>query len=152
MSSIEHSLCIVFLGCSLGVFLPRLDAQDKQTPARVVCPSNITVVETVAPISGWSVVPATSRRKFERISVYNGSPGGQEYDLAPDDQKEKGKKITQTWDVKAYRSMNVFIRCRYHDTSVVLLRELSSDVTSCTLQFTAATNGTVSADSTMECR
>jgi hypothetical protein len=136
----------------VGSLLPHLDAQDKQTRARVVCPSNVTVVETVAPISGWSVAPATTRRSFERISVYNGTPGGQEYDLAPDDQKEKGNKITQTWDVKAYRSMNVFIRCRYHDTSAVLLRELSSDVTSCTLQFTAAANGAISADSTVECR
>ena len=158
MLSNERSRPLVFLWCAL-VFgaCSTADAQDKQLPSPVVCPANITVVETVAPMAGWSVFPAKAQRSFERISVYSGTPGGgQEFDLAPDDQKEKGTRITQTWNLKAYRkayrAMNVFIRCRYHDTSVVLLQDLPQDLTACTLRFTVNSKGNIAGESSMECR
>ena len=103
-------------------------------------------------MSNWSVGQAKAQRSFERISVYNVGADGQEFDLAPDDQKEKGKKITQTWNVKEYRSLKVFMRCRYSGTSVVLLRELPPEVTTCTLRFTNAASGIVAGESSMECR
>ena len=153
MSSIERSLRRGFLGCSLAFLAsPAGYAQQKQTSIPVVCPANIAVAETTAPAPSWSVAPAKSQHSFERISVYNVGAGGQEFDLAPDDQKEKGKKITQTWNVKDYRSLKVFMRCRYSDTSVVLLRELPSDITTCTLRFTYAASGIVAGESSMECR
>jgi hypothetical protein len=127
-------------------------AQQKQTSAPIVCPANIAVEETTASVPGWSVTPAKSQHSFERISVYNVGADGQEFDLAPDDQKEKGKKITQTWNVKDYRSLKVVMRCRYSDTSVVLLHELPPNVTACTLRFTNAANGIVAGESSMECR
>ena len=153
MSSIERSMWLGCLGCSLALFASAAGyAQQKQTSTPVVCPANITVEETTAPAPTWSVAPAKSQHSFERISVYNVGADGQEFDLAPDDQKEKGKKITQTWNVKDYRSLKVFMRCRYSDTSVVLLQELPSKVTACTLRFINAANGIVAGESSMECR
>jgi len=153
MLSIERSLRLTFFGCSLAFFAsPTGYAQQKQTSTPVVCPVNITVEETTAPAPTWSVAPAKAQRSFERISVYNVGADGQEFDLAPDDQKEKGKKITQTWNVNDYRSLKVFMRCRYHDTSVVLLQELPPEITVCTLRFTNAANGIAPGESSMECR
>jgi len=153
MSLNKRSQLLAFLWCVL-VFgaCSTADAQDKQLPTQVVCPANITVAETVAPISSWSVVPTKVQRSFERISVFNGTPGGQEYDLAPDDQKEKGTRITQTWNVKAYRTMPVFIRCRYRGTSVVLLQDLPLEITTCTLRITTDAKGNITGESNMECR
>jgi len=141
-------LCFALLlgSCSIA------GAQDKSVASSVVCPANITVAESVAPISGWTGAPAKAQHSFQRISVYNGTPGNQEYDLAPDDEKEKGTRITQTWDLKAYRTMNIFLRCRYHDTSVVLLRDLPPDLTACTLRFSLNAKGDIVGDSSMECR
>ncbi|MGD0930600.1 MAG: STY0301 family protein [Candidatus Korobacteraceae bacterium] len=153
MSSIERCLRLGLLGCSLAFSASAAGhAQQKQISTPAVCPASITVEETTAPAPNWSVAPAKSEHNFERISVYNVGADGQEFDLAPDDQKEKGKKITQTWNVKDYRSLKVFMRCRYQDTSVVLLRELPSAVTTCTLRFTDAANGIVAGESSMECR
>jgi hypothetical protein len=153
MSSIERSLRLGCLGCSLAICACAAGyAQQKQASLPVVCPANIAVVETTTPAPGWSVAPAKSQHSFERISVYNVGADGQEFDLAPDDQKEKGKKITQTWNVKDYRSLKVSMRCRYSDTSVVLLRELPPDITTCTLRFTNAASGIVAGESSMECR
>jgi hypothetical protein len=153
MSSIERSLRLGFLGCSLALFASSVGyAQQKQPATPVACPAKITVEETTSPVASWTVAPAKSQHSFERISVYNVGADGQEFDLAPDDQKEKGKKITQTWNVKDYRSLKVFMRCRYSDTSVVLLRELPPDVTTCTLRFTYAASGIAAGESSMECR
>jgi hypothetical protein len=153
MSSLERSLWLGFFGCSL-VFLASVAgyAQQKESSHAVVCPANITVEETTAPAPDWSVAPAKSQHNFERISVYNVGAHRQEFDLAPDDQKEKGKQITQTWNVKDYRSLKVFMRCRYSDTSVVLLRELPPEVTTCTLRFTNSAKGIVAGESSMDCR
>jgi len=152
MSSIERSLRLGLLGCSLVFASAAGYAQQKQTSASVVCPASIPVAETTTPTPNWSVTPAKSQHGFERISVYNVGVDGKEFDLAPDDQKEKGKKVTQTWNVKDYRSLKVFMRCRYSGTSVVLLRELPPDVTTCTLQFTDAAAGIAAGESSMECR
>lgn len=153
MSSIERSLRLAVIGCSLAFFAAAAGyAQQKQTSTPVVCPASIAVAETTAPAPGWSVAPAKTQHSFERISVYNVGADGQEFDLAPDDQKEKGKKITQTWKVKDYRSLKVFMRCRYSGTAVVLLRELPPEITTCTLQFTYVGAGIVAGESSMECR
>ena len=128
------------------------DAQDKPASSSVVCPASIAVAESVAPISGWTVTPTKAQHSFERISVYNGTPGNQEFDLAPDDQKEKGNKVIQTWNLKAYRTMNIFVRCRYHGTSVVLLQDLPNNLTACTLRFSLNPKGKIVGDSSMECR
>ena len=153
MSSIERSVRLGFLGCSLAwLAAPAGYAQQKRPSTPVVCPANITVVETTAPAPNWSVDQAKAQHSFERISVYNVGADNQEFDLAPDDQKEKGKKITQTWNVKDYRSLKVFMRCRYSDTSVVLLRELPPDITTCILRFTDSAKGIVAGESSMECQ
>jgi len=97
-----------------------------ETPAPLTCPAT------------WSPAGAATQgaaHLFERINIYNGKPGGEEYDLAPDDQTEAGPKITQVWFLKDYRSMAIFVRCRYRGTSAVTTLDVPAKYQKCTLTF-----------------
>lgn len=146
---LPSALCLFLLVCSAP---PKADAQKKQLSTPVVCPANIEVDESVLPIPGWSTDPVKQQRKFERISVFNGKAGGREFDLAPDDQKEAGNRVTQTWILGGYRTMNIFLRCRYHDTPVVVYKDLPPGIETCTLRFSANRKGTIIGQSDMACR
>jgi len=122
-------------------------------PTTLSCPENIEVAETPTPVKGWTAGSGgKAEHKFERVSIYNGKAGGQEYELAPDDEKKNAGKIVQTWNLKDYRTMNLFLRCRYHDTSVVLFSDLAPALTTCTLTFTLDKNGNFLGKSTLQCR
>ena len=129
-----------------------LFAAAAATGAAAVCPPVLATVETAQPVPAWNGTTVRAKHAFERISVYNGKAGGQEFELAPDDQKQEGSRITQTWNLKGYRSMNVFLRCRYHDTAVVLFRDLAPDIATCTLRFAIDGRGGITGKSEMECR
>lgn len=116
------------------------------------CPEKVTVSETIAPAQGWKASPSQSERAFERVSIFNGIAGGKEYELAPDGEKQAGGKIVQTWKLKDYRSMNIFLRCRYHDTPAVLLRDLPENLATCTLTFALDKKGNCIGKSTVVCR
>jgi hypothetical protein len=153
MSSLErqvHLLFAVFLLASAQ----RVPAygQAAKGAAPILCPAAITVDESAAPAPGWTASTSKTQHPFERISVYNGKSGGQEYDLAPDDEKRQGNRITQTWMLKGYRTMNIFLRCRYRDTSAVLSMDLPPRIETCVLRFTLDGKGRIAEKSDMECR
>jgi len=112
----------------------------------------LKVAETATPIAGWKAANGQSEHPFERVSVYNGTAGGQEYDLAPDDEKNSAGKIVQTWNLKDYRSMNLFLRCRYHDTSATLFMDVPASYTNCTFTFTLDKQGNFLGKSNLLCR
>jgi hypothetical protein len=89
---------------------------------------------------------------FQRISVYNGKPGGQEYDLAPDDESKSGKRITQLWKVQDYRSMPVFLRCRYHGTEKALVRDVPTGIDKCRQTIELTAKGDIVGRSEMSCK
>jgi hypothetical protein len=97
-----------------------------QTPAPLSCPATLT------PPGATGQGPA---REFERINIYNGKPGGEEYDLAPDDQTEARGKVTQWWFLKDYRSMNIFVRCRYRGTDAVTNLDVPAKYQKCSFTF-----------------
>jgi len=76
-----------------------------------------------------------STRPFERVNVYNGKPGGEEYDLAPDDEKHSGRKFTQTWFLKNYRAMSIFVRCRYRGATAVTNLDVPAPYQKCIFTF-----------------
>jgi len=124
-----------------------------QTPASTLqCPAAITVTETPSAPGGWRSADGKSHRPFERISIYNGHEGGREFELAPTGQKENGTQITQTWTLKAYRDMNLFLRCRYRDTAAVLSIDIPSSIAVCTFIFDLAPGGRIVGKPTMTCK
>jgi len=126
--------------------------QAKPVSAPFGCPDTITVTESAPPAEGWEAGGGKVERWFERASVYNGKPGGREYELAPENQKQQGKKITQVWHLKPYRTMNIFLRCRYRDTPVVLSRDIPANLGACTLTFDTDTKGRILGKSRFVCR
>ena len=135
---------------ALAAFSPA-HAQQKSASPPIACPASIAVNESAAPLPGWSLESGKTQRAFERISVYNRDASGKEYDLAPDDQKQEGNRIAQAWDVKAYRTMAVYVRCRYRDTSVTLSKKLPPAISYCTFRYLAGSHGEVAAKPEIEC-
>ena len=118
----------------------------------VACPESVTVTESAEATGGWRPASAKAEHRFERISVFNGKQGGEEYDLAPDDEKTSGRATVQTWVLKDYRSMNLFLRCRYHATEVTLDKDLPAPLQTCTLTFEIRKDQTIVGKSTAVCR
>jgi hypothetical protein len=135
-----------------SVVVAILTAQPLCAQTELSCPSTIDVVETAAPVSGWQSASATAKHKFERISIYNGKNGGQEYDLAPDDEKQDHGRVTQVWHLTGYRTMNIFLRCRYAGTELVLSKDIPAHFQNCTLSFTMDKSGNIGGTSSFTCR
>ncbi|MGA3098549.1 MAG: STY0301 family protein [Bryobacteraceae bacterium] len=97
-----------------------------EEPAPLACPATLTP-------SGAAGQGAA--HEFERVNIYNGTSGREEYDLAPDDQTQAGRKITQMWFLKDYRSMKIFVRCRYRGTEAVTTLDVPAKYQRCTFTF-----------------
>lgn len=115
------------------------------------CPERIEITEQVSPIKGWEGHSAQVERRFERVSIYNGQPRGQEFELAPENQQEVQGRVSQTWNLKGYRSMNIFVRCRYSDTRVILVADIPSYDETCSFNF-AKMESQKEAKPTFQCR
>ena len=139
---------------TIGALFAAAAAVQGQPPssAGLSCPQTITVMETAAPVGPWRPEAAKVDRPFERVSIYNGTAGAKEYDLAPDDQQQSGKQVAQTWKLKAYRSMNVFLRCRYRNTSVSLRRDIPAEIEQCTFSFETNGAGGITGKPVLVCR
>ncbi len=117
----------------LPLFLLALPlALAAQTPPPLICPAG--------------------DHEFLRINIYNGKPGGEEYDLAPDDEHKSGRKITQVWNVKDYRSMPVFVRCRYRGTDAVKDVTVPTEYRKCTFTFEMDKNNEIVGKSEFSCK
>jgi hypothetical protein len=150
MSSTDH-LVIVYVAFAILISRP-VCAQDKTRKAPLSCPASIEVTETAGAVSGWKIEDAKAKRAFERISIYNGTNGDREFELAPDDQKEERSRITQTWYLRGYRSMNMFLRCRYSGTQVVLSKDIPEGLETCVFAFSSDKSGKITGTSSFVCR
>src|SRR5580692_3486972 len=76
-----------------------LSSQSAPAAAPLTCPASITVTAAASVVTPWQAESAKSEHKFERPSIYNGTPGKQEYELAPDDTEQQavGKRVRETW-------------------------------------------------------
>ncbi len=150
MSSNNRRLGFV-LGLLCMPFSTSLLQTEQRQPSAITCPASLTVKDSAVPVQGWHVEPTEASHSFERISVYNGQANAKEFELAPDRQRSSGNRFTQTWNLKGYRTMNIFLRCRYRDTSVVLSTDIPQQLNTCLFQFTRGDEGSIQAPA-MECR
>src|SRR5580704_7169350 len=86
-----------------------LSSQSLPAATPLTCPASITVTGTASVAAPWQAESGKSEHRFERPSIYNGTPGKQEYDLAPDDTETAAKRVRETWNLAAYRNMNLFL-------------------------------------------
>jgi hypothetical protein len=99
-----------------------------------------------------SIKAAKSDHKFERPSIYNGTPGKQEYELAPDDTQTQGKQVRQTWNLADYRDMNLFVRCRYLGTGETVVMNLPAPLKICVFSFRDMPGNQPVASPVFECK
>ncbi len=142
-------VCFLLLGVTVT---PRVDAQVRTGASSVTCPATIEVTESASLVPGWTSAPGKRVRKFENASIYNGEPGGKEFELAPDEQKDDGAKVLQTWRLRGYRTMNVFLRCRYQDTAAALQIDLPLRIETCTFRFSITKKGAIVGSRELVCR
>jgi hypothetical protein len=115
-----------------------LCGQSKPAVTPLTCPSTVKA--------------AKSDHKFERPSIYNGTPGKQEYDLAPDDTQTQGKQVRETWNLADYRDMNLFVRCRYVGTAETVVMNLPAPLKTCVFSFRDMPGNQPVASPVFECK
>ncbi len=144
---------LLILDAAITVALLCVAAQGQSGTSRsMTCPDSVVISESAAPVSGWTSDVRQMRRKFERIAISNRDAGAREYQLAPDEQKQTGKSVTQIWKLKGYRSMRLFLSCFYSDTSVTLSSEIPLDIETCTFRFTVSDREKVVEHPEIRCR
>jgi hypothetical protein len=116
------------------------------------CPVTITVSETAAATDGWSAEAGSSKHRFQMPKIYNGKPGGEEYELKPDGQKTVGKKTIFLWKLTDYRDLNLFVRCVYHGTSATVTADIPTALKTCTATLELSPKGDVIGRSEMACK
>jgi hypothetical protein len=153
MSSNNHAIAglgvLIILGLSGA---PRAPGQNVSTGKSLACPSEIELTETASGVQGWQSHSVRVKRSFERVSIYNGSDGAREYELAPDEERESRGRITQEWHLKGYRSLPIFLRCRYVGTEAVLSAGISNAVENCTFTFSTDRTGKITGRPSFTCR
>jgi len=125
-----------FTGAALFLGAAAIVSSQSSTPRPAfTCPANLEVTETPAVQAPWTAEAAKAGHKFLRPSIYNGNPGGQEYELAPDDTQTQGKEVHQSWQLSGYRDLNLFVRCRYAGTAATVVARLAAPLKVCTFSF-----------------
>jgi hypothetical protein len=153
ISSVDSYSRLSFAFVALALLMARPISSDNAVHEKTLsCPATIDVGETATAVSGWQASNRVVKRKFERVSIYNGKNGGQEFDLAPDNEKQEHGRITQIWRLSGYRSMNIFLRCRYSGTEAVLSRDIPAGFETCTFVFSLDKSGNITATSSFACR
>ncbi len=152
MSSSKYILAPA-VALALAIGISGRAGLEKAQPAEqpLVCPPAITVAVAAEHVEGWSAQPEKAQHPFERISVFN-RDRAHDYDLAPDSEQRNGSKVSQSWNLKDYRSLPIFLSCRYHDTPVTLSKELPASLSTCSLTFQLDRNGKITGESYMACR
>lgn len=138
----------IALGLLAVPFAPSADGQT----AAFACPASITASETAAALDGWSAEAGSAKHRFQMPKIYNGKPGGEEYELKPDGQKTVGKKTIFLWKLSDYRDLNLFVRCVYHGTPATVTADIPAALKTCTATLELSPKGEVIGRSEMACK
>jgi hypothetical protein len=150
MSSADRLRRIAAVALSVASIL---SSQSARPGVSFGCPAAVEVSETAVAVSSWHAEPGPkTRHNFLRPSLYNGTPAGKEFELAPDDQQMSGKRVTQIWKLPSYRDMNLFVRCRYLATPATMVANLPAQYNLCEFKFRNTGGNQPIADPSFECR
>jgi hypothetical protein len=127
---------IGFFGLLAGWVIALCYGQPSESATGFSCPNSIQLTEAPITSMPWHPESATTSHRFLRPSLYNGTAGKAEYELAPDSTQVQGSRITESWKLSDYRDMNLFVRCHYAGTSATLFRDLPKKLTFCSFSFT----------------
>jgi len=129
-----------------------LSSQRAPAPTPLTCPASLTVTAAASASAPWQAESDKSEHKFERPSIYNGTPGKQEYDLAPDETQTAGKRVRETWNLADYRQLNLFLRCRYLGTAATVVTNIPAPLKTCVFSFQNVAGDHPVASPAFECK
>jgi hypothetical protein len=127
----------ILTACAPLLIAPAAFCQSGPAAARpFTCPASVNVTESAAAPPPWNAESSgPAEHRFLRPSIFNGAPGKQEYELAPDSQNAPGQVVKQTWRLSDYRDNNLCVRCRYEGTAVTLTSDLPARLKICSFSF-----------------
>jgi hypothetical protein len=117
--------------------------QEHPAATEISCPAVLLTSESAMAPSGWTAESAKIGRTFLRISVFQRSSIGREFDLAPDSTTNKGSVFEQNWAVPHDAPLKTYLRCRYKDTEATATTELGQGIKECSFTFRADSHGAV---------
>jgi hypothetical protein len=151
MSSIRITRGLLLI--ALGVTVSASGQNASPSQSVLGCPGSILVSESGVAHDSWKVeTGAPIEHRFLRPSIFNGTPGKEEYDLAPDGQHVKGNHVEQVWTLTDYRDRGLFLRCRYQGTQVTLSVEIPPPFKTCSFSFRNLSGNQPVSSPVFECR
>ena len=154
MLSIRHWCMLAGMIC-LGSVMPggaSFSAAVAESELR--CPPTVDTTEVARPVDGWSSQNGEAQRSLRGVSFYSVGKDGREYELAPDDQKERGRVVRNVWEIHRYRdpAAELVLRCHYTDTTVRLSTQISFAINTCYFDAEVTANGKVRSVVRMICK
>jgi hypothetical protein len=122
--------------CALGLWLPALACTSGGSGAAwIACPAQVSVEQRVAaPLGPWEVFEEGGAHPWNSVSFFDGHPS-QGASLVPDTEAEQEGKRVATWKFPAPSDRRYWIGCSYGSTSVMLVRPLDRQISSCVATF-----------------
>src|SRR5207237_5221938 len=104
-------------------------------PQPLRCPDSIQVAEQATAPAGFTAEAGNSEHRFLQVAFFEGQQSDRSASLAPDSDNRRGRVVTQVFGFPMPRNRPVYALCRYRDTAAVLLVDVPTTVTRCTLTF-----------------
>jgi hypothetical protein len=137
---------------------PTVQAQISAPADSFICPAKLPVTEQGTPSADetahadWHAPKVTSLHALAGITIYNGDIGDESASLAPDDEQQQGRHVTQTWQLKDYRDRNIWLQCRYRTTGATLAANIPVKIQKCVITFDLDAKGNITGTAALSCR
>lgn len=105
------------------------------TSAISLCPEQILPLQTLEHLpKGWTALSEQSPSRLTNVGFYDGHPDKQA-ELAPTGHKTLAKRFINQWKFIKLHNDQIWIRCRYVDTNVSLVKPLDGHISSCSAGY-----------------
>jgi hypothetical protein len=127
---------LFFLALLVAGILP-----SSLSAADLKCPTSVAVrQELQATPAGWEAVGGSSDVQLDRVAFYLKHPniGGS---LVPDATERSKGEERESWKFVSAPGDKFWMGCIYHDTTVILARELDTGVSKCEVRYELLRSG-----------
>jgi hypothetical protein len=101
----------------------------------VVCPESVVVRQELnQPVAGWEAFADDVLLRLSFVTFYDGPPKDRA-SLVNNSSHKQGALETAIWEFKSDGDRHIWLACSYAATTIALVRELPSNVTSCAVTY-----------------
>jgi len=124
---------IYYFNISLMLFIIMLISHNVCAESFINCPDMISVEEKPVYLpEDWSSYCDDDSHRLMGIGFFLGDPKNKE-ELAPEKETLKKSKLYSIWHFDRSTTENIWISCKYSQTSITLIRPLNSSFHTCTI-------------------